>query len=110
MRDWLDRGQVFVAEVAGGVCGFAEAGRREFCDGCATSPVAYLEGWWGDEAARGRGVGRALVAAIEAWARSEGLRELGSDAEIDNEVSQRAHEAIGFEAVGRVVVYRKVLG
>ena len=35
--------------------------------------------------------------------------ELASDTWIDNEKSQRAHEALGFEVVDRCVNYRKVL-
>jgi aminoglycoside 6'-N-acetyltransferase I len=112
MASWLARpdAAVLVAQRAGGgLCGFAEVGTRPFCDGCPTSPVAYLEGWFVDPDARGRGVGSALIGAVEAWARARGLRELGSDAALDNEASQIAHAGLGFEEVGRAVLYRKAL-
>jgi len=35
--------------------------------------------------------------------------EMASDALIDNELSQRAHEALGYEVVDRCVHYRKRL-
>jgi len=71
--------------------------------------VAFLEGWYVDPDRRGSGVGRALVDAVEAWARGQGLQELGSDALLHNEASHRAHERLGFIEVERAVRYRKPL-
>src|SRR3569833_3135154 len=68
----------FVAEREGrGLCGFAEASVRRFANSNDESPCAFLEGWWVDEDARRSGVGRALVAAVEDWARAQGFTELG---------------------------------
>ena len=50
-----------------------------------------------------------LLVTPEEWARSQGARELASDTWIDNEPSQRAHEALGFEVVDRCVHFRKSL-
>ena len=58
---------------------------------------------------RRRGVGRALVRAAEEWARGQGLREVASDALLDNVASHRAHEGLGFTEVERAVRYRKSL-
>src|SRR5436305_858160 len=75
----------FVAErEEGGLCGFAEASIRRYANSNDESPCAFLEGWWVDADVRRQGVGRALVAAIEDWARSQGFHELGSDALLDN--------------------------
>ena len=71
--------------------------------------MAYLEGWWVDLELRRRGLGAALIRAGEEWARSRGLKELASDVELVNEVSQRAHDRLGFEEVGRSVLYRKTI-
>lgn len=110
-RSWLARPDavVLVAERADGrgLAGFAEVGERSIADGCESSPVAYLEGWFVDADARRSGVGRALVHAALVWARDRGLREMGSDALLDNDVSHAAHGAIGFDEVDRVVVYRR---
>jgi aminoglycoside 6'-N-acetyltransferase I len=110
---WLARPDavVLVAERAerSGLAGFAEVGARAYADGCETSPVAYLEGWYVDPDVRRRGVGAALVRAAEAWARARGYRELASDALLDNRPSQEAHIALGFGEVERSVKYRKVL-
>lgn len=112
MADWLARpdAAVLVAErMSGGLCGFAEVGARSIAEGCTTSPVAYLEGWYVDSDARRQGVGAALLRAVEAWARRAGHRELASDTGLTNQVSQQAHERLGFTEVERAVQYRKLL-
>ena len=109
---WLARPDAAVLVAVrpeGGLCGFAEVGARDYADGCDTSPVGYLEGWWVDPDVRRAGVGAALVRAAEAWARARGHTEMGSDALLDNGTSQRAHAALGFVEVERAVHYRKAL-
>jgi aminoglycoside 6'-N-acetyltransferase I len=91
------------------IVGFAELSIRAYAEGCRTDRVAFLEGWFVSPDARGRGVGRALVAASEEWARSQGCTELASDTEIDNEASASAHLSMGFTEVGSVRCFRKVL-
>ena len=112
MQAWLQRADALVVvsvRVPGGLCGFAEAGTRPYADGCDASPVAFLEGWCVDSDLRGRGVGRALVAAVEAWAVQCGLWELASDTLLANTRAQAAHTQLGFVEVERAVRYRKVL-
>ena len=94
---------------AGGPIGFAELSLRACAEGCRTSPVAYLEGWFVEEPARRQGVGRLLVEAAERWARGRGCRELASDSESGNDVSLAAHRAAGFEEAGLIRCYRKDL-
>ena len=94
----------------GTVLGFAEASlRHDYVNGCDTSPVAFLEGIYVVPEARRRGLARALVAAIEAWAREMGCREFASDALLDNQASHAMHGALGFAETGRVVFFRKAL-
>ena len=102
---------VIVAEHDGEVVGFIEVGLRSHADGCDTRyPVGFIEGWCVQPEHQRRSVGRALMTAAEQWARSRGARELASDTWIDEEPSQRAHEALGFEVVDRCVHFRKSLG
>jgi aminoglycoside 6'-N-acetyltransferase I len=111
--NWLAREDavLFVAERSEGekLAGFAEVGERDYADGCDTSPVVYLEGWYVDPDLRRQGVGAALIRAVEAWARSRNHTELASDALLENTPSQQAHTSLGFEEVERAVRYRKPL-
>jgi aminoglycoside 6'-N-acetyltransferase I len=92
------------------LAGFLEVDLRSHADGCDPSrPVGYIEGWYVAETYRHRGIGKKLLAAAEDWARSQGCVEVASDTWIDNEVSQRVHEALGYEVVDRCVHYRKAL-
>jgi aminoglycoside 6'-N-acetyltransferase I len=106
-----DRTQVaFVADSGDGrLCGFAEASVRRYANSNDESPCAFLEGWWVDETVRRSGIGRALVEAVEDWARAQGFTELGSDALLDNTVSHQAHRSLGFEERERVIYFRKWL-
>jgi len=109
---WLTRPDsvVLVAErPGGGVAGFAELGERVYAEGCTTSPVAFLEGWYVDADVRRQRVGAELVRAAEAWARGRGYKEMGSNTQLENVDSQRAHAALGFEEVERLVEFRKSL-
>ncbi len=101
---------VFVLErTEGGLGGFLEASTRKYAEGCTTAPVGYIEGWFVDEDLRGQGFGHQLVRAAEDWARSQGLKEMGSDTWLENEVSIRAHLAMGYEEVERLIHFAKTL-
>jgi aminoglycoside 6'-N-acetyltransferase I len=102
--------QVFVAlDESARTIAFAEVSIRSQAEGCESDRVAYLEGWFVDETHRGKGVGAALVRAVEAWGSAEGCTELASDTEIENHAGAAAHRALGFEEAGRVICFRKAL-
>lgn len=94
----------------GSLIGFLEVGLRSHADGYDTAhTVGFVEGWFVDAAHRGRGVGRDLMRAAEDWARAQGCGEIASDALIDNQPSQQAHQSLGFEVMDRCVHFRKAL-
>jgi aminoglycoside 6'-N-acetyltransferase I len=113
MRDQLNdpaRYAVFVVERDDGkLGGFLESSLRAYADGCRTSPVGYIEGWYMDVDLRQQGWGGALVEAAEQWAMAQGCTEMASDCELDNGVSFRAHLALGYEETDRVIQFRKSL-
>lgn len=106
---WPNAVVLVAVRPGGGLAGFAELATRPYAEGCDTSPVAYLEGWYVDPDVRRRGVGAALLRAGESWARVRGYRELASNAVLDNVVSHQAHRALGFTEVERTVHFRKDL-
>lgn len=101
---------VLLAEdAAGRLIGFAELSIRSHAESCLSRGVAYLEGWYVAPEARGKGVGRALVAAAEEWGRQQGCREFASDTQVDNAARAAAHRALGFTEVAVVRCFRKNL-
>lgn len=98
----LDRG-------GGQLGGFAELALRDGVDGAKRETTAYLEGWYVEPDLRGRGWGRRLIAAAEAWSRQRGMAELASDSELGNADAIAAHAALGFRETFRVVQFLKPL-
>lgn len=93
----------------GSLGGFLEAGLRKYADGCSTSPVGYIEGWYVEEDLRRQGVGARLVRAAEEWAREQGCAEMASDTWLDNDPSISAHHSLGYEECERLVHFCKKL-
>ena len=101
---------VFLCGSEGRMVGFAQCQlRRDYVEGCETSPVGYLEGVYVEEAHRRRGVAAALVAACQDWARTQGCREFASDCELDNADSLRFHLGVGFEEANRIICFTRKL-
>lgn len=101
---------VFVCEeTSSRIVGMVEADLRSTAEGCLSSPVPYVEGWYVLPDVRTLGVGRQLIEAVELWALDQGFEEMASDALIDNTGSRAAHGALGFEEVERIACFRKSL-
>ena len=100
----------FIALTATGTpMGMIDARARNYAEGAPNLRAAYVEDLWVEPQDRRNGVARALLDAVEQWAREEGHDWLGSDTELSNELSQQWHEAAGFEEVERIVVFGKRL-
>jgi aminoglycoside 6'-N-acetyltransferase I len=100
---------VFGAANGDRLVGMIEVGQRDVAESCSTSPVGYVEALWVAPEFRRGGVARALVAAAIGWSRERGYRELASDAELENTISQAVHEALGFTETERLVTFRMSL-
>jgi aminoglycoside 6'-N-acetyltransferase I len=107
VRDPLEVLMAFDEQGAG--IGVIELSIRAYAEGCDTDRVGFVEGWYVAPNARGKGVGAALVGAAEAWARSQGCTELGSDSEVENISSAAAHRAVGFTETGVIRCFKKSL-
>ncbi|HJO94802.1 MAG TPA: aminoglycoside 6'-N-acetyltransferase [Victivallales bacterium] len=90
--------------------GFIESSIREDIDeGCIIKNIGYIEGWYIEKTSRNKGVGKKLVEAVENWSRDHGCFTIGSDTNLENDTSQKAHLSLGFEEVDRAIHYRKKL-
>lgn len=98
---------VLVAEAEGDVVGWAQVGRALSLE---SGEQAELVGLVVDEAWRGRGIGAALVAAAEAWARERSLPRLRVRSNVTRAATHRFYLNLGFEEAKRQVVFRKALG
>ena len=104
-----DRAEWLRLRPAGGLCGLLEAAIRPCTVNGELRRIGYIEGWFVDADVRRQGIGRLLVNAAEEWARSQGCKEIHSDAELSNELSHAAHQSLGYAEVGRLVHFRKSL-
>lgn len=101
----------FIAVAANGEpVGFSETAlRRDYVNGCETSPVVFLEGIYVRPDARRARVARKLCDAVAEWGRARGCTEFASDAGLDNLASHAFHRALGSAETQRVVYFRKLL-
>jgi ribosomal protein S18 acetylase RimI-like enzyme len=72
-------------------------------------PRAEVWGLVVDADERGRGVGRRLMAAAEAWATERGLGVMGLSSRRHREDAHRFYERLGYEVVKTSLTFRKTL-
>ena len=100
-----DVADAFVAEdAAGRVLGWAHVFSAPFIE---SGPNAELGGLVVDEGARGHGVGRALVARVESWARERGLRELCLRSNVIRTEAPGFYQGLGFTIQKSQFKFRK---
>jgi len=126
LHDWGDEAE-FIAEIpswlaledpmvcflaftdSGQPIGMVDARVRNYAEGAPNLRAAYVEDIWVEEEHRRSGVARALLAAVEQWARAQGLDWLGSDTELGNDLSEAWHKGAGFKIIERLIVFGKPL-
>jgi aminoglycoside 6'-N-acetyltransferase I len=91
---------------AGEPIGMIELSLRSHADGCRSSPVPFVEGWYVMAGHRRKGAGSLLMGAAVAWAREAGFTEIASDTQLDNDAGRCAHARSGFEEIERAVHFR----
>jgi aminoglycoside 6'-N-acetyltransferase I len=89
--------------------GLTEVKIKDHAEGCETSPVGYIEGWFVQEEYRGKGVVGLMTQTAENWLRAKGCAEVASDTWLENESSIRAHVKLGYMEVERLVHFVKKL-
>lgn len=79
--------------------------RNDYVEGCTSLGVGYIEGIYVCEPYRRNQIAYKLMKHAKSYFRSLGLTEIGSDTEIENEMSQIFHKAIGFKEVNTIKHY-----
>jgi len=88
--------------------GFIELSvRNDYVEGADELPVAYVEGVFVKKMYRQNGTGGLLLKHAEAWARTNGFKQLCSDTELENDQSIKFHKSSGFIEVSRIVCFVK---
>jgi len=93
------RAVVIVAEESGRVIGLATAHTHSSIH--VDGEVAWITSLVVGSARRKHGVGRRLVAALEAWARSRGCVRLSVTTALHRHEAHAFYERLGFEFTGR---------
>jgi GNAT superfamily N-acetyltransferase len=103
-----ERDLVIVAEAAdGAVIGWLHGAEQELLESGARCEILGLVV---SEAARGKGVGRALVAAAEGWAAGRRLDLITVRSNVVRAESHPFYERLGFQRTKTQHAYRKRLG
>jgi len=83
--------------------------KYEYVEGANTRPVGYLEGIFVEKDYRRRGIAKQLVQIGELFAKQKGSKELASDCELDNKISEKFHLKIGFSEASKNIHFIKKL-
>lgn len=104
----LGLGDVFVAVLEpGGVVGWVYVALQVTIEG---DPGAEVWGLVVDEALRGRGIGSALMARAEEWARGRGFRDVSLRTNIIRKETHHFYQSLGYEITKTQYKMRKRLG
>ncbi len=106
VEDDPDHG-LFVAETADGqVAGWVHVHGRRLLE---AEPFAEIGGLVVDEAYRGQGTGRALMAAAERWAAAHGYAEVCVRSNVVREAAHRFYKRLGYRVVKSQHTFRKAV-
>ena len=107
----LSKEKIFIYLKDEEVVGFINLSiRNDYVEGCTSNGVGYIEGIYVCEPYRRNQIAYQLVQKAIDFFKLIGLKEIGSDTEIENQMSQIFHKAIGFREAGRNVHYIMKIG
>ena len=99
---------IWIAKVNRQVAGFVIFSiRTDYVEGAAKSPTGYLEGIYVEESFRKMGIAKEFVQIGEAWCKTKGCTQVGSDTWLTNEESRAFHQKIGFWEEDELVHFLK---
>lgn len=88
---------VFVASRDGADIGFLAGRVRPLPGHYGGETVGYVSDVYVDAAARGAGVGKALLAAAQEWFRTQGVRRLELQVIVNNEQARAFYRSLGWQ-------------
>lgn len=97
---------LFVLELDGILAGWIHVQRRP---SLLTEPSAEIAALVVDEARRGQGLGRALMAAAEDWARSQGCAGAQLRSRVEREAAHRFYEGLGYARLKTSYTFKRSL-
>lgn len=97
---------VFVAEAGGRIAGWVHVFVSRTVEAHARAEIGGLVV---DEAARSQGIGRALMAHAEAWAREKGCEAVGLRSNVIREQAHAFYERLGYRLIKTQKCFRKAL-
>jgi GNAT superfamily N-acetyltransferase len=98
---------VLVAEDGGWLVGLCHVYARPALD---KPPEAVVQALVVDGASRGRGVGRAMMAAAEGWAAERGFRSVALASNVVRAEAHAFYEGIGYRREATSHLFRKEIG
>lgn len=84
--------------------------RNDYVEGCSSNGVGYVEGIYVCKPYRRNQIAYKLIKHAIEFFKIMGLTEIGSDTEIENEMSQIFHKAVGFKEVSTIKHYIMKIG
>jgi aminoglycoside 6'-N-acetyltransferase I len=98
----------FVNKVGDEYTGFISVSiRNDYVEGSSSRPVGYVEGIYVKPEFRNKGIAGRLIKKGEEWARSRGCSQMGSDVEMNNDISSIFHLKVGFKEANRMICFIK---
>lgn len=97
---------ILVAELEGHMAGFCHMFARPALE---KPPEAVLQSLVVDAAYRQDGIGRALVDAVEVWARAKGYASISLTSQVEREDAHAFYASLGYEKVATSSLLRKWL-
>ena len=98
---------IFVADSPAGIVGWIHGAERDTLESELRCEILGLVV---DRDHRSRGVGRRLVAAVEAWAAERGLEEMAVRSNVTRAESHPFYERLGYVRVKTSHIYRRPIG
>ncbi len=100
--------QAFIYKLNNEYIGFINLSiRTDYVEGSNSSPVGFVEGIYVKPEYRNKGIAKKLIIKGEEWAKSKGCTQIGSDIEMDNDISYKFHQKVGFNEANRIICFIK---